>query len=74
MNVRTTIALLSLMFVMAGCGANKPLQQPPQGVHAEAIQTQGGISADGIRFSAVVTPDSEVPLAFRIPGYVISLK
>jgi multidrug efflux pump subunit AcrA (membrane-fusion protein) len=33
-----------------------------------------GASADGLRFSAVVTPDSEVPLAFRIPGYVISLK
>ncbi len=72
--MRTTIAILSLMFVMAGCGSNKPLQQPPQGVHAEAIQTQAGVSANGLRFSAVVTPDSEVPLGFRIPGYVISLK
>jgi len=72
--VRTTIAILSLMFVMAGCGSNKPLQQPPQGVHAEAIQMQAGFTADGLRFSAVVTPDSEAPLGFRIPGYVISLK
>ncbi|MGA8309679.1 MAG: efflux RND transporter periplasmic adaptor subunit, partial [Terriglobales bacterium] len=30
--------------------------------------------ADGLRFSAVVTPDSEASLGFRIPGYVISLK
>jgi len=74
MNVRITIATLSLIFVMAGCGSNKPLQQPPQGVHAESIQTQGGARADGLRFSAVVMPDSEAPLSFRIPGYVIALK
>jgi RND family efflux transporter MFP subunit len=74
MNVRITIAICSLILVMVGCGSNKPLQQPPQGVHAEAIQTQAGVSADGLRFSAVVTPDAEVPLSFRIPGYVIALK
>ena len=72
--MRITIAILSLMFVMAGCGSNKTLQQPPQGVQAQAIEKQAGFSADGLRFSAVVTPDSEVPLAFRIPGYVIALK
>ncbi len=62
------------MFVMAGCGSNKPLNQPPQGVQAQAIEKQAGFSPDGLRFSAVVTPDTEVPLAFRIPGYVIALK
>jgi len=72
--VRTTIAICSLMLVMAGCGSKKPLTQPPQGVQAQAIEKQAGFSADGLRFSAVVTPDSEVPLSFRIPGYVISLK
>ena len=72
--MRITIAICSLILVTVGCGGNKPLQQPPQGVHAEAIQKQGGVSADGLRFSAVVTPDSEVPLSFRIPGYVIALK
>jgi RND family efflux transporter MFP subunit len=72
--VRTTIATLALALVMAGCGSKKPLDQPPQGVQAQAIEKQAGFSADGLRFSAVVTPDSEVPLAFRIPGYVISLK
>ena len=72
--MRITIAIVSLMLVMAGCGENKPLQQPPQGVHAAAIQTRTGVSADGLRFSAVVAPDSEVPLSFRIPGYVIALK
>ncbi len=72
--MRTTIAILALALVMAGCGSKKPLDQPPQGVQAQAIKSQAGFSADGLRFSAVVTPDSEVPLAFRIPGYVISLK
>ena len=72
--MRTTIATLALALVMAGCGSNKPLNQPPQGVQAESIQKQVGFSTDGLRFSAVVTPDSEVPLAFRIPGYVTSLK
>jgi RND family efflux transporter MFP subunit len=72
--VRKTIAIFSLMFVTAGCGRHKPLNQPPQGVQAEAIEKQAGLNADGMRFSAVVAPDSEVPLSFRIPGYVISLK
>jgi RND family efflux transporter MFP subunit len=62
------------MLVMAGCGSNKPLNQPPQGVQAQAIEKQAGFSADALRFSAVVTPDSEAALSFRIPGYVISLK
>jgi RND family efflux transporter MFP subunit len=72
--VRTTIATLALALVMAGCGSNKPLNQPPQGVQAQAIEKQAGFTTDGLRFSAVVTPDSEAPLGFRIPGYVISLK
>ncbi len=72
--MRITITTLALVLVMAGCGSNKPLQQPPQGVQAQAVQKQANVSTDGLRFSAVVTPDSEVPLAFRIPGYVIALK
>ncbi|MGB8773650.1 MAG: efflux RND transporter periplasmic adaptor subunit, partial [Terriglobales bacterium] len=72
--MRTTIATLAFALVMAGCGSNKPLQQPPQGVQAQAIDHQGSVGGSGLRFSAIVTADSEVSLAFRIPGYVISLK
>ncbi len=72
--MRTRIALFSLMLVMAGCGSNQPIHQPPQGVQAQAVEKQSGSSADALRFSAVVAPDSEAPLAFRIPGYVTSLK
>ncbi len=72
--MRKIIAVFSVMLFMAGCASHKPLSQPPQGVQAQAIEKQAGSNADGLRFSAVVMPDSEVPLAFRIPGYVISLK
>ena len=72
--MRITIAVVSLMLVAVGCSSKKPLNQPPQGVQAQAIEKQTGFSSDGLRFSAVVMPDSEVPLSFRIPGYVISLK
>ena len=72
--MKTTIVVFLLVLVTAGCGTKKPIEQPPQGVQAQAIDPQAGVSADGLRFSAVVMPDSEVPLGFRIPGYVISLK
>jgi len=72
--VRTTIVVCSLILVTVGCGSNKPLQQPPQGVQAQAIVQGTGTDAAALRFSAVVAPDSEVPLTFRIPGYVAALK
>lgn len=74
MNVKTTIAVLSLVLVISGCSSKKPITQPPQGVQAQVIDGQSGAGDTGLRFSAIVQPDSEVPLAFRIPGYVISLK
>jgi RND family efflux transporter MFP subunit len=74
MNVKTTIAILATSLVMAGCATHKPIEQPPQGVQAQAIEPQARISMDGLRFSAVVMSDSEAPLALRVPGYVISLK
>ena len=72
--MKNIIVIFSLMLVMAGCASHKPLSQPPQGVQAQAIENQAGPSNEGLRFSAIVMPDSEVPLSFRIPGYVTSLK
>ncbi len=72
--MKTKVAILSLVLVMAGCGTDKSLVQPPQGVQAQAIAKQSDSNPDGWRFSAVVMPDSEVPLSFRIPGYVTSIK
>ncbi len=74
MTVKTTCTLLLLSLMMAGCAANKPLQQAPQAVEARQIELQASPGTGGLRFSAVVEPDSQTPLAFRIPGYVVSLK
>ena len=72
--MKITIAVLLLALITAGCSEKKPIEQPPQGVQAQVIDGYSGSSNGGLRFSAVVQPDSEVPLAFRIPGYVIALK
>ena len=72
--MKTIITMFLLVLAMAGCSSRKPLDQPPQGVQARAIDQRARVSADGLRFSAVTMPDSEVPLGFRIPGYVVSLK
>ncbi len=72
--MRNTLAIiLAASLFMVGCHSKKPLEQPPQGVHVQLIQAASSVS-DGLRFSAVVTPYAQVPLAFRIPGYVTSLK
>lgn len=70
--MKNTIAISLAALLFAGCHSSKPIEQPPQGVQAQLIQATPTMSA-GIRFSAVVTPDTQVPLSFRIPGYVVSL-
>ena len=72
--MKTIIAILISMLTIAGCSSRVRIEQPPQAVQAQRIDSQSSTTAGGLRFSAVVTPDSQVPLAFRIPGYVISLK
>ncbi len=60
--------------MMAGCASHKPLQQAPQAVQARRAEAQSSASDGALRFSAVVMPDAQVPLSFRIPGYVVALK
>lgn len=71
--IKTFVGLL-LAFSLVGCSSKKPIQQAPQAVQAEKIHNDAAASIGGLRFSAVVTPDAQVPLSFRIPGYVVSLK
>ncbi len=74
MNVKNTITILLLALMTVGCSSKKPLQQAPQAVEAMQIDSRPSLSGGGLRFSAVVMPDSQVMMAFRIPGYVVSLK
>ncbi|MBZ5647700.1 MAG: efflux RND transporter periplasmic adaptor subunit [Acidobacteriia bacterium] len=74
MKTLKTYTVLLLALVLAGCGSKKPLQQAPQAVQTQRLQSDGTPTTGGLRFSAVVTPDAQVPLSFRIPGYVVSLK
>jgi len=71
--VKTTLAVLSLAIIVSGCVAHTQQPQPPQGVQAQRIDVSPGAAAIQ-RFSAQVTPDAQTPLAFRVPGYVVSLK
>lgn len=72
--MRKKLAMLLLAIVSVGCNAHKPLKQAPQAVEARRIDSQPASTSGELRFSAVVTPDSQTPLAFRVPGYVVSLK
>jgi multidrug efflux system membrane fusion protein len=72
--MRHTLAMLLLAIVMAGCSSKKPIEQAPQAVQTQRVDGNAADRDAGLRFSAVVTPDAEAPLAFRIPGYVIALK
>ena len=71
--MRSTLTMLLLAVVMAGCASHKPMQQAPQAVQTQQVN-HNAAPGGGMRFSAVVTPDAQVPLSFRIPGYVIALK
>ncbi len=72
--MKNTLPMLLLAILMAGCSSNKPITQAPQAVQAQQLDHNSGANDGGLRFSAVVTPDAEAPLSFRIPGYVIALK
>jgi RND family efflux transporter MFP subunit len=72
--MKKLIVVLSAAVLMTACASHERIEQPPQGVRASLIQPQSGNQSNTSRFSAVVMPDSQVPLGFRIPGYVISLK
>lgn len=69
-----TLTMLLLAITATGCGTKKQIEQTPQAVQTQKMEVDTARSDSGFRFSAVVTPDTEAPLSFRIPGYVIALK
>ena len=73
-NVKKTLAVMILAPALAACNSSKAIEQAPQAVQTQSMQPDAPSTGGGLRFSAVVTPDKQVPLSFRIPGYVIALK
>jgi multidrug efflux system membrane fusion protein len=72
-NVTKTKTILALVLATAACGGTRPIQQAPQAVQTLRMRSDPA-AAGRLRFSAVVEPDARVPVAFRIPGYVTSVK
>lgn len=69
--MKAKILFILTLLVMIGC-AKKPIEQPPQGVEVTRVGAPNA-STTGLRFSGSVTPDSQVILSFRVPGYVTSI-
>ncbi len=63
----------ALLIVLIGCHAAppKPEEKTPVPVHAGVVEMQE--SREETRYSADVSPDHQVDLAFRVSGYVQSL-
>jgi RND family efflux transporter MFP subunit len=74
MNKRTTILALALALIASGCHPSRPIPQAPQAVQTQHMRSDSGAIAGRSRFSAVVEPDAQVPVSFRIPGYVVAVK
>jgi RND family efflux transporter MFP subunit len=68
------LALLAPALLMTGCASTEPAPQAPQAVQTQRVGLDPAVSGGGLRYSAVVEPDAEVPLSFRVPGYVVALK
>ena len=74
MKTMKMLALLPFVLLMTGCASTKPVPQAPQAVQTQRVGFDAAVSGGSSRYSAVVEPEAEVPLSFRIPGYVIALK
>jgi RND family efflux transporter MFP subunit len=73
-NTMTMLRLLAPALLMTGCASTEPVPQAPQAVQTQRVALDPAASGGSLRYSAVVEPGAEVPLSFRIPGYVIALK
>jgi multidrug efflux system membrane fusion protein len=65
--------VLSLVLAAAGCASEAAVPQAPQAVQTRQLKVKSTVHGGQPRYSAVVEPDSDVPLSFRIPGYIAAL-
>ena len=71
--MKKTSFLIAVTLLMTGCHSSKPIEQPAQAVQVQRVDGKRDTGFGAVRFSAVVTPDSQVTMSFRINGYVSSL-
>ncbi len=69
--MRTSHLLLASACILAGCSHPTP-PKPIPAVRVEAVAAGPGASGSAV-YSAVAQPETTVPLAFRVPGYVTQL-
>jgi multidrug efflux system membrane fusion protein len=75
-NVQTirTFATLLLASLVTGCVTTEAIPQAPQAVQTRRVVSPAAVNGGSLRYSAVVESDADVPLSFRIPGYVVALQ
>ena len=71
--MKKTSFLIAVTLLMTGCHSSKPIEQPAQAVQVQRVGGGQDFGPGEVRFSAVVAPDSQVTMSFRINGFVTSL-
>ncbi|MFN8653867.1 MAG: efflux RND transporter periplasmic adaptor subunit [Gemmatimonadales bacterium] len=67
--MRTPLLLLSLLALAAGCRGHEEMTGSPP-LPVTVVSVAGGGAGNGARYSASLTPDVEVQVAFKVSGYV----
>ncbi len=73
MPTKTLPTILSLVLATAACRSAEPIPQAPQAVQAHRVESDSGAKDGALRDSAIIMPDTQVTLSFRVPGYVVGL-
>jgi multidrug efflux system membrane fusion protein len=63
---------LALAVAAAGCGSRTEAKAPVRPVRVESLRTE--VEGRGVRYSASIQPAEQVPLAFKVGGYVQELR
>ncbi len=66
-------AVTAGVMALAGCRGHEPPPPAPPLVQTSAVEKYQG-EASGLRYSATIVPLAEVPLAFKVEGYVTHIK
>ena len=74
---RTRLILLVVVVAIPTCGcvgrANSDTgARPPQAVRLVAVEVS--TAAESTTYSAIITPNAQIDLAFRVPGYVVAVR